>query len=188
VPVSGRVRFDPDRDAVVALELIRDGEVAVRAEAPTSVGEISLETMLEIDRTTWLALRATGVKRGETEIDLRSFFTSMLVLERRSNEELLRGLPEGPVPRPSAAHTGAILVTVEGTPSLAEQPRGREVARIWLARLDELERRLGEDSMKTWARFPGRGDGVDLRTARANRSALLHAIEAARRQYNASRP
>jgi len=188
VPVSGRVRFDPDRDAVVALELIRDGEVAVRAEAPTSVGEISLETMLEIDRTTWLALRATGVKRGETEIDLRSFFTSMLVLERRSNEELLRGLPEGPVPRPSAAHTGAILVTVEGTLSLAEQPRGREVARIWLARLDELERRLGEDWMKTWARFPGRGDGVDLRTARANRSALLHAIEAARRQYNASRP
>ena len=188
VRVSGRVRFDPDRDAVVALELIRGGAMVVRVDAPTSTGEISLETTLEIDQTTWLALRATGVKRGETEIDLRSFFSSMLVLERRSNEELLRGLPEGPVPRPSAAHTGAILVTVEGTPPLAEQPRGREVARIWLARLDELERRLDEDRMKTWARFPGRGDGVDLRTAWANRSALLHAIEAARRHYTATGP
>ena len=183
VRVSGRVRFDPDRDAVVALELIRGGAVAARVGAPTSNGEIRLDATLEIDRTTWLALRATGVKRGETEIDLRSVFSSMLVLERRSNEELLRGLPEGPVPRPSAAHTGAILVTVEGTPPLAEQPRGREVARIWLARLDELEQRLREDRMEAWARFPGRGDGIDLRTARANRTALLDAIEAARRHY-----
>lgn len=188
VRVSGRVRFDPDRDAVTALELIRGGAVLVRVDAPTSAGEISLQTTLEIERTSWLALRATGVKRGETEIDLRGFFSSMLVLERDSNQELLRSLPEGPVARPSAAHTGAILVTVDGTPPLAEQPRGREVARIWLARLDELERRLDEDRMNSWTRFPGRGDGIDPRTARANRSALLRAIEAARRHYTVSGP
>jgi hypothetical protein len=188
VRVSGRVRFDPDRDAVTALELIRGGTVLVRVDAPTSAGEIRLQTTLEIERTSWLALRATGVKRGETEIDLRGFFSSMLVLERDSNEELLRGLPEGPVARPSAAHTGAILVTVDGTPPLAEQPRGREVARIWLARLDELERRLDEDRMNSWTRFPGRGDGIDPRTARANRSALLRAIEAARRHHSVSGP
>jgi hypothetical protein len=188
VRVSGRVRFDLERDEVIALELIRGGAVALRVDAPASAGEISLETTLMIDRTTWLALRATGVKRGETKIDLRSLFSSLLVLERRSNEELLRGLPEGAVPRPSSAHTGAVQVIVEGTPPLAEQPRGREVARIWLGRLDELERRLGEDRIENWALFPGRGDGIDPRTAQANRLALLDAIEAARRHYAESFP
>ncbi len=155
----------------------------MRLDAPTSSGEIRLETTLEVDRTSWIALRAAGVKRGETEIDLRRFFSGMLVLERPSNEELLRGLPEGPVPRASAAHTGAVLVTVAGTPALAEQPRGWEAARIWRARLDELERRLEEERMRAWARFPGRGDGIDLPTAAANRAALLEAIAAARRHY-----
>ncbi|MFB3111635.1 MAG: CehA/McbA family metallohydrolase [Gemmatimonadales bacterium] len=187
VRVSGRVRFDPDRDEIDALELIRGGVVVVRVDEPTSAGETRLEAVLDVDQTTWVALRASGVKRGETLIDLQSFFSSMLVLERRSNEDLLRGLPEGPVARPSAAHTAAVLITVAGTPPLAEQPRGREVARIWLERLDELERRLSEERMKEWARFPGRGDGVDLQTARANQSALLDAIEAARRHYTGSR-
>ncbi|MDH3745112.1 MAG: CehA/McbA family metallohydrolase, partial [Acidobacteriota bacterium] len=188
VRVKGRVRFDPDRDAVAALELVRGGEVELRVNASTMTGEIRLETILEVEKTTWLALRATGEKRGETEIDLRSLFSTMLVLERHSNEGVLNGLPTGVVPRRSAAHTGAILVTVEGTPPLADQPRGKAVAHTWLARLDELERRLDDERMGTWARFPGRGDGIDLRTALANRSALLDEIEAARQHYEPSRP
>lgn len=186
VRVSGRVRFDPDRDEIDVLELIRGGNVVARVDAATDEGEIRLETVLEVDQTTWVALRASGVKRGETPIDLRNFFSSMLVLERRSNEDVLRGLPEGPVARPTAAHTAAVLVTIVGTPPLAEQPRGREVARVWLARLAELERRFAEERMKEWARFPGRGDGVDLQTAQVNQSALLDAIEAARRHYRGS--
>jgi hypothetical protein len=188
VHIRGRVRFDADRDDVQVLELIRGGDVVRRIDSPTPTGEIRLETTLEIDQTTWVALRATGTKRGETEINLRSMFSLMLVLERRSNDELLRGLPVGSVPRPSAAHTGAVLVTVEGSPPLAEQLRGRQVARIWLARLGELEQRFGEDQMETWSSFPGRGDGIELRTARANRPALLQAVEAARRHYAADPP
>ncbi len=95
VQVRGRVRFDTDRDAVEALELIRGGVVALRVDASTSTGEISLETTLNVEQTTWLALRATGTKRGETKIDLRSLFSSMLVLERPSNEELLTRSAEG---------------------------------------------------------------------------------------------
>lgn len=184
VQVRGRVRFDPDRDDVVALELIRGGAVEERVEAATSVGEIRLETTLKIDRTTWLALRASGVKRGETPVYPRRFFSSLMVLERRTNKELLRNLPEGPVARPSAAHTAAIMVTVDGTPPLIDQTRGRQVTRRWLDRLDELERRLVADQMGAWARFPGRGDGVDLRTANLNRPMLMDAIEAARAYYN----
>jgi hypothetical protein len=182
VRIRGRVRFDPERDALSVLELVRGGAVVAAAEPSGSAGEIRLDTVLEIDRTTWLALRATGEKLGETEIDPRGLFSSMLVLPRASNEDLLAGLPEGTVPRPSAAHSGAILVTVAGTPPLAAQPRGRDAARKWLARLDELERRLGKEPMKSWARFPGRGDGIDLETVQANRPALLQAIAAARRQ------
>ncbi len=182
VRIRGRVRFDPERDALSALELIRGGAVVARAEPSGPGGEIQIDTSLEIDRTTWLALRASGQKLGETEIDPRGLFSSMLVLPRASNEDLIASLPAGTVPRPSAAHSGAILVTVEGTLPLAAQPRGREVARGWLGRLDELERRLGEEPMGTWARFPGRGDGIDLETALANQPALLQAIAAARRQ------
>ena len=97
------------------------------------------------------------------------------------------GAAVNPSCRPSAAHTAAVLITVAGTPPLAEQPRGREVARIWLGRIDDLERRLSKERMKEWARYPGRGDGVDLQTARANQSALLDAIEAARRHYTGNR-
>ena len=186
VRVRGRVRFDPARDAVAALELIRAGAVALRVEARPGAAEVLLETDLEVDRTTWLALRAAGVKRGESPIDLHAMFSTMLVLDRPSNEALLAALPRGSVPRPSAAHTGAVFVTVAGTPPLAEQDRAREVARLWLDRLHTLEGRLADGQIESWARFPGRGDGVDLPTARANRALLLQAIEAARRHHEAA--
>ena len=77
VRVQGRVRFDPERDVIEALELVSGGSVVARAGAPTSPGEIHLDTTLEIEQTSWLALRAAGTKRGETEIDLRTLFSSM---------------------------------------------------------------------------------------------------------------
>jgi hypothetical protein len=183
VRVRGRVRFDPERDVIEALELVRGGSVVARVESTTSVGEIHLDTTLEIEQTSWLALRAAGTKRGETEIDLHALFSSMLVLPRSSNSEVLSTLREGPGDRLSAAHTGAVFVTVTGMAPLHEQPRAREVARLWLSRLDTLESRLGEDQLEVWARFPGRGDGIDAATARRSRAELLGAIEAARRHH-----
>jgi hypothetical protein len=185
VAVHGRVRFDPERDAVETLELVRSGEVVRRVEATEGQGVIRLDTSVTIDRTSWLALRSVGVRRGESPIDLRAMFTTMLVLDRPSNDALLASLPAGPVPRASAAHSGAIFVTVAGTPPLAEQARGREVARIWLDRLRTLERRFEPDQIESWARFPGRGDGIDRATALANRAAMLEAIQAAARYYGA---
>ena len=104
----------------------------------------------------------------------------MLVLDRPSNGILLDSLPRGPVPRPSAAHTGAIFVVVAGSTPLRETDRGREVARLWLERLATFEGRLDDEMIGTWARFPGRGDGIEAATVRANRALLLQAIEAAR--------
>ncbi len=184
VRIEGRVRFDPRRDAVTRLELVRAGEVVLVVEAPRSAGEITLDTPVEIDRSTWIALRARGVKRDEKRIAPRRFLESMLALERGTNAAVLAGLPEGAVEPPAAAHTGAVWVTVDGTPPIERQPRARAVAAAWLARLEELEARLAEERIAEWARFPGRGDGIDAGDVRASRDALLAAIAAARRTHS----
>ncbi len=181
VRIEGRVRFDPERDEIRTLELVQGGEVARVVETREGAREIALKALVRIERSTWLALRARGVKRYETQIEPKGFFASMLVLERQTSAELLRGLPSGPVARPAVAHTGAVWVTVKDTPPIARQPRARQTARAWLARLDELEARLGEDQISRWAAFPGRGDGIDAEVVRANRAALRAAIAAARR-------
>jgi hypothetical protein len=183
VHVNGRVRFDRERDAVETLELIRAGEVVQTARSTTGQDEIRLESTLEIDRSTWLALRASGRKVGETLVEPKELLGSLFTLPRPSNDEVLAGFPEGAVARLSAAHTGAVWVTVAGSPSIAEQPRAREVLEMWLERLDELEDRLRDERLDEMARFPGRGDGISRRDLLASRAALLGAIEAARRQY-----
>ncbi len=185
VNVDARVRFDPARDEVWRLELVRGGEVVLRADKGSTPGEIRLKGALHVEQSSWLALRASGWKRGETEIRIRELLESMLILERRTNEDLLRELPSEPVKRPSAAHTAAVYVTVDGTPPIAEQPKAREVAEAWLDRLDELRARFDDDRLEELTRFPGRGDGIDAPLLRANRDAVLRAIEAARQHHAA---
>jgi hypothetical protein len=185
VHVRGVVRFDPERDDVKRLELIQGGAVVRAVEASPASAEISLDTTLAVEQTSWLALRAVGWKRDETATDVADLFRSMLVLERGSNAALIGGLPPGPAKRPSAAHTGAVYVTVDGTPPLEQQPASVAAARKWLARLDELEARFGEDRISELAGFPGRGDGIGETELRANREAVLRSIEAARRYYSA---
>ena len=76
----------------------------------------------------------------------------------------------------SAAHTAPVYITVLGTPGLAEQPRAREIARAWSARLDDLEWWLSEEMIDELAGFPGRGDGLPKGDFLAHRKKLLEAI------------
>ena len=186
VNIDARVRFDPARDDVRRLELVRGGEVVLRADEESTPGEIRLEGALNVEQSSWLALRASGWKREETEIRIRGLLESMLILERRTNEDLLRELPSEPVTRPSAAHTAAVYVTVDGTPPIAEQQKAREVADAWLDRLDELHARFDDDRLKELTGFPGRGDGIDAPLLRANRDVVLRAIKAARQHHAAT--
>lgn len=182
VHVEGRVRFDRERDDVEKLELIRAGEVVQAVSSATGEDEIRLESTLEIDRSTWLALRASGRKVGESLVEPKELLGSLFTLPRPSNDEVLAELPEGTVARLSAAHTGAVWVTVAGSPPIAEQPRAREVVELWLERLDELENRLRDERLDEMAHFPGRGDGISRRDLLDSRAALLRAIVATRRQ------
>lgn len=184
--VEGRVRFDPERDDVASLELIGAGDVLFSSPERTGPGEIRFRTQLPVRESTWLALRATGEKLGETPVDFIDGLKSALTyLERSTNEELLQRLPRNGAARPSAAHTAPVFVTVAGTPPITEQPRARAAARAWLARLDELEGRFSEDRVEKLAGFPGRGDGLELEDLQAGREELLRAIARARAAYHA---
>lgn len=183
VSVEGRVSFDPNRDEVTRLELIRGGEVALAAGDPSARGELRLEGTIEVEQSTWLALRASGAKRGETPIDLATLMRSLLTLERRGDAELIAELPAGSVARPSAAHSAAVFVTVDGTPPIYEQERARQVEQAWLGRLDELAGRLRDDRIEELAGFPGRGDGIGETELLSLRQALLEAIDVARRAH-----
>jgi len=73
-------------------------------------------------------------------------------------------------------------VTVEGSPGLAGRERVRTLARVWLARLEELERRLDEDNLPYLARESGEYV-PDPEYLRKNRPKLLEAIRSARKYY-----
>ncbi len=188
VVVRARARFDPERDDVARLELIRAGEaVAAVVERPRP-GEIALKTTLAVEESAWLALRATGSKLGETPVaGIEHLEAALTFLERATADELLRGpdraLPRNGDPRPSAAHTAPVWVTVAGTPAIEEQPAAAEAAERFLALLAELEARFDDDRIEEMAGFPGRGDGVSLEDLQAGRPAVLESVAKARAYY-----
>jgi hypothetical protein len=183
VSVEGSVRFDPARDHLKTLELVRAGAIVSSTSKHTRPGEIHLHVALPVRESTWLALRATGEKIGETAVNLGADVTWAISVDRPSNKEVHSRVPDRYGPRPSAAHSAPIYVTVTGTPSIAEQPKATEAARGWLSRLDELEALLAEDRLPKLARFPGRGDGLKLSDLRDGRAQLLKAIASARAAY-----
>lgn len=188
VTIEARVRFDPERDDVTRLELVGAGDVLFSTGERSRPGEIRFRIPLQVRQSTWLALRASGEKLGETPVDFIAILKSALTyVEHSTSEALLRQLPDEGSARPSAAHTAPVYLTVAGTPPIAAQPKADQAARAWLARLDELERRLGEDRIARLAGFSGRGDGLTLGDLHAGRAELLRAIARARGAYQGRR-
>ena len=180
VEVEGNVRFDPARDDVKTLELVRQGEVVSSIATRLRPGEIRLHITLPVRESTWLALRASGEKLGETSVNLAADVQWAISVDRPSNEEVRRRVPDRRVPRPSAAHTAAIFVTLAGTSSIAEQPKAAAAARRWLRRLDELEVLLAQNQLSKLAR---RDDRLKLSDLQAARTQLMKTIAKARSAY-----
>jgi hypothetical protein len=184
VDVVGSVRFDPERDDVKALELIQAGDVVFSTSERPRPGEMRFQIRLPLHQSTWLALRARGEKLRETAVNLGAELKATFTyIDRPSNQEVYRRVPDKQGTRPSAAHTGPIYVTVAGTPLIAEQPKAIDAARRWLGRLDELEAILAEDRLPKLAHFPGHGEGLKLSDLREGRAQLLKAIASARAAY-----
>ncbi len=155
--IEGSVRFDPARDDVQQLTLIRNGRVQTSTQKRIDPGEIRFLASWNARESSWLAVRASGKKIGEVPL---------IRLRRRS-----------------AAHSAAIYITVAGTPPLAQRPRAKAVAREWLERVDRLEDRLlrsGIPEIETWSeRYGADGDQALQRV----RTELLDVTRSAREHY-----
>ena len=187
--VSVRVRFDPERDDVQHVELVVNGDVRELTPKQVGPGELRVETQLDLTEPGWVALRVRGDKLGETPIDPSPggvgvwFFDHAFDFRESSRraEEFAAG--RGRV-RPSAAHTAAIFVTIEG---MGPTERAGARAAEAMARLDDLEARLGDDRIEDqtlWDWVPY-SDAVPEEHLRRNRPALLRAIREARGRYAA---
>lgn len=154
VAIEGRVRFDTKRDSVERLELVENGEVVASYPRLNNAGEIAFRVQHEVRENCWLAVRSRGLK-----VDEASSF---------SNKSL--------------AHSAPVFVTLKNATRLAQTPRGKMMARSWLARLDDIQARLGEDQTQFLAN-PGSSDGMTEAVIRRDRAALLANIAAARREY-----
>ena len=167
VRVRGSVRFNPATDDVTVLQLIQNGGLV--AEVPIIAGQdrIDLDVPLHLERSSWLALRASGSERSFSGFSPPFHFS---MLQSTSN-----------------AHTSPVYVNVAGTPELTESPEARRVARAFLARLAALEATLDESNLQPLgARLEQPDfDGVPTETLIANRAALLAEIATARVHFAA---
>jgi hypothetical protein len=192
IEIEASVRFDPTRDDVKQVELLRNGESIPAPVERAGPGELRIRVAHDVTASSWIALRASGDKVGEVPlaatlpgwaIDLGDRYTKFRELTERSEAfYAARGRT-----RPSAAHTAPIWLTLRGAPPLSAQPQGQELARAALARLDGLEARLADgriEEQTLWDWLPY-SDGVPLEHLRANRPALLRAIAEARARYQA---
>jgi hypothetical protein len=115
VTVSGRVRFDPQRETIRALDLLRNGEVIEVFSAATAPGEIAFTATVNIHEASWLAIRAFGSK-SETVPAWKNTF----------------------------AHSGAVFVRPETSPHATATARAGVVRRAWRERLAALFARLAD--------------------------------------------
>jgi hypothetical protein len=194
VHIRGRVRFDPARDDVQALELVRNGAVEAESSTQSAPGEIVLDIAAPVRESTWFALRAVGNKVNETGMTTPwyleprhlqfqcNFGCGASMFERATFVGAGRS-------RPAAAHTGAIWVSVAGVP--AAPPA--ELVRRTLERLDALEAKLTDerlDDLVVYRPFKSEllVDGVPKEGLLRDRQRLRVLIESARARYQAMLP
>jgi len=168
VLVEARLRFDPERDDVKRLEVIRNGDVLRSFPRVDPSGEIRVKFEWEIGETSWLALRASGSKLGE-ETPAEGLIPPY--------RDRYRGAYA------SHAHSAPIFVTIKNAPSLSQHPRAKALAQAWIARLEELEMRLADDKVQYLSQKTG-GDIPRAEHIRENRAGLLDALGKAKRHFS----
>jgi hypothetical protein len=184
---EGAVYYDPARDDVKTVELLRNGAPIPAPVVRRAPGELRFDVEHEVAESGWYALRVSGDKIGEAPMQPGPSEWAKDLFDRLSNFREAMERSEAFYAarsrvRPSAAHSAPIFVTVAGS---AVRERTVTLARESLARLDALELRLGDDRVEAeeiwdWMAY---SDGVSAEHLRRNRSALLNAIAEARARY-----
>jgi hypothetical protein len=184
---QGAVYYDPERDDIKSVELLRNGLAIPAPVVRRAAGELRFDVEHEVAESGWYALRVSGDKKGEAPIQPAPSEWAMDLFDRLSNFREVMERSEAFYAarsrlRPSAAHSAPIFVTVAGS---AVRERTAVLARESIARLDALELRLSDDRVEDeeiwdWMAY---SDGVSAEHVRRNRPALLKAIADARVRY-----
>jgi hypothetical protein len=153
VTVEARVRFDPTRDDVERLEIVREGRVVAAALASPSPGELTLTLPLPVGDSTWIAARASGSK-----LDVPPFPDTP---------------PLGGRARASAAHSAPIYVRFGGQVCTETS---RDAAAEAAETLHETAEELRTLEAGPDTRF---SLGVDETTLEQGRAVMLHEFAAA---------
>ncbi len=162
VVLEGTVWFDSNRDDVLRIEVIENGVSVLSFPRTDDSGEIRFRVNHNIQETSWLALKASGNKIDEPR-----------------HWGLIRSLDT------SAAHSAPVYVTIEGSKPIKSNPRAKDVARKWLARLEDLEKRLAEDKIKHLAERLAKfqQDVASEEVLRRDRVALIDEIKVAKSYF-----
>jgi hypothetical protein len=188
VHVRGEIRFDAARDDPSVLELVRSGEALPLVSEREGMA-LRFDQLVPIERSSWVALRVTGDKVGETPFEPLDYpeavwdIGARIVDGAQGVRDLRESLARARTQRPSALHTAPIWIHVDGTPPIGEQEPAQQLRARYGERLDALAERLSEariGSETIWDWFPY-SDGVPESELRRQRGALLRAADEARR-------
>ncbi len=178
VVVEGAVRFDPDRDNVRRFEVIENGQLIRSFPRRGHSPEIRFRFQHGVERSSWLAVRASGNKSGEAQMNqpLDAPSTNFVWSSKATWGESFYPA--------SVCHSAPVYVTLENSPPLSAQPRAKALARAWLARLEELEQRLAVEQIQYVPEPPpGFNDGVDAGDLQKNRPTILEIIRGAKKYF-----
>jgi hypothetical protein len=131
VELTGSVIFDPERDNLVAVELLQNGNVVNRFSRVKGESKIEFSVKRRVDESSWFAIRGFGARSDENTFVTPIMFSS---LEPTSN-----------------VHTSPIYVSLKNRPGIEKAAHAKAVARSYLARLTDMERLLGEDNIEVLA-------------------------------------
>ena len=125
VEVVAATYFESARDNVTELELVENGDV-VRSFPAKLLGTTQIKARFrhEVRQSGWLAIRASGLKRGAAPV------------------------------RQSLAHSAPIYVTVGDQAPLADSEEARRLARSWIVMLGDLEESLSDENIEDLAVRP----------------------------------
>lgn len=162
VQIEGVAVFDPEKDDLAFLELIQNGRVIGRFSRSEGASKIEFSVDQLVSEASWFAVRGYG-RRIDGGLLVRPFQFGLL-------------LPK------SHVHSAPIYVSLRNGPPIEKSVRSREVARTWMARLEDIERVLAEANMEQLAEelVSPDFDSVPKDVLMKNRQDLLQEIDVAR--------
>jgi hypothetical protein len=162
VTIAGEVSFDPERDALFLIEVVKNGDIIARYSRLDGQSTIDFEFEHSVAAPAWFALRGYGSQfndnPGVSPVHFGSFLPTTNV------------------------HTAPVYVSLKGAGGAQRIQPSARVAGEWLVRLEDLERVLSEKNMDELAprlEFPN-FDAVPRDTLMHNRDALLLEIAEAK--------